>query len=328
MDKSYNDVIYNMLISGISTDIPLPIYSITRAKDFISIKNNDSKTIQKLIKGYQYAFFQADKLHINDDSLWIEKDIYDNGFIDIKPYITNINNQKYNNIDGYIISTVEYKNAIDSILDKIVYKTPYIRLDSNSYNYISYLSTVFYNFIYNIIITKSKNTKNESKLKIYQQKKMDIATQYPFNIPDNGTAVESLYSNSTLTVKEMYSSYSNTISTLTYDNTNERIISNQETCILIVSLIIDLGATKTLDFLKQVKNRNQLLMQNPLMHPSINKYNLMLAKLKYRPTGLKGMYKCRCGSDEVQTVFVQTRSADEPMTAINYCHSCGNQWRG
>jgi DNA-directed RNA polymerase subunit M/transcription elongation factor TFIIS len=41
-----------------------------------------------------------------------------------------------------------------------------------------------------------------------------------------------------------------------------------------------------------------------------------------------GMFKCRqCGSTDVNSVFIQTRSADEGADTACSCRQCGYSWR-
>jgi transcription elongation factor S-II len=42
-----------------------------------------------------------------------------------------------------------------------------------------------------------------------------------------------------------------------------------------------------------------------------------------------GMFTCaRCKSKRTTFYLLQTRAADEPMTAFITCMSCGNKWKG
>lgn len=43
---------------------------------------------------------------------------------------------------------------------------------------------------------------------------------------------------------------------------------------------------------------------------------------------LEGAVQCkRCKSNKTTFVLLQTRSADEPMTAFFYCYDCSNRWK-
>ena len=47
-----------------------------------------------------------------------------------------------------------------------------------------------------------------------------------------------------------------------------------------------------------------------------------------RPSAGKSLFACvQCGSTDVQTRQMQTRSADEPMTVFCACLKCGKRWK-
>lgn len=52
-------------------------------------------------------------------------------------------------------------------------------------------------------------------------------------------------------------------------------------------------------------------------------------KAKMKEEEYTGMFTCgRCKSKRTTFYLLQTRSADEPMTAFITCMSCGNRWKG
>lgn len=56
---------------------------------------------------------------------------------------------------------------------------------------------------------------------------------------------------------------------------------------------------------------------------------LAMEKAKAAEKDYEGLFVCRrCKSHKTTFYLLQTRSADEPMTAFITCISCGNKWRG
>lgn len=55
---------------------------------------------------------------------------------------------------------------------------------------------------------------------------------------------------------------------------------------------------------------------------------MQLARAGYADTHAAGAAVCsKCKSDKTSYVLMQTRSADEPMTAFFACHNCGKRWK-
>lgn len=56
---------------------------------------------------------------------------------------------------------------------------------------------------------------------------------------------------------------------------------------------------------------------------------LAIERAKAQEKDYEGLFVCRrCKSHKTTFYLLQTRSADEPMTAFITCISCGNKWRG
>lgn len=57
--------------------------------------------------------------------------------------------------------------------------------------------------------------------------------------------------------------------------------------------------------------------------------DLAMEAAKAKEEDYSGMFTCgRCKSKRTTFYLLQTRSADEPMTAFITCISCGNRWKG
>jgi transcription elongation factor S-II len=61
----------------------------------------------------------------------------------------------------------------------------------------------------------------------------------------------------------------------------------------------------------------------------LKRRDLVMEAAKAREEDYSGMFTCmRCKTKRTTFYLLQTRSADEPMTAFITCLSCGNKWKG
>jgi DNA-directed RNA polymerase subunit M/transcription elongation factor TFIIS len=61
----------------------------------------------------------------------------------------------------------------------------------------------------------------------------------------------------------------------------------------------------------------------------LRRKDLAMEAAKAREEDYSGMFTCmRCKTKRTTFYLLQTRSADEPMTAFITCLSCGNKWKG
>lgn len=92
-----------------------------------------------------------------------------------------------------------------------------------------------------------------------------------------------------------------------------------------------LRTTEVKDLNKILENFGDIRMENFLSLPNYElSASLRFFEVTNKIRGYKkinGIYSCpRCKSKNTNTISVQIRSSDEPMTDINSCNDCGYDW--
>lgn len=76
-------------------------------------------------------------------------------------------------------------------------------------------------------------------------------------------------------------------------------------------------------------NRNDIILESPAFESSKQKVKNDDEVFRNKTEVEKGDIKCnRCGGNEVLIAQAQTRSADEPMSLLIKCLTCGTNWTG
>ena len=95
----------------------------------------------------------------------------------------------------------------------------------------------------------------------------------------------------------------------------------------LFSSIQDDGFDKTIQSIessiKKGKTKRQIIFELPIFKPQQDQYFSDKQKLRDAVSVIKGEKCKRCGSDNTSSTQKITRSADEPITYIFVCHSCG-----
>ena len=73
--------------------------------------------------------------------------------------------------------------------------------------------------------------------------------------------------------------------------------------------------------------RKKIIFENPLLSKSKDKLAMDMEIYRNKIDVEKGMFTCKCGSEETLSVSKQTRSADEALTVMVNCLACGKKWR-
>jgi len=80
---------------------------------------------------------------------------------------------------------------------------------------------------------------------------------------------------------------------------------------------------KVLDELRSSCETSTFVVFNSVVFADAKaKHDKFLSYIKYKPKGCKGIYDCKCGSDEFVIWSDQIRSADEGMTNFRKCVRC------
>ena len=96
----------------------------------------------------------------------------------------------------------------------------------------------------------------------------------------------------------------------------------------IISLTKNYTFKEMIQIIKENDDIEDFMLKSKIFDNARAIIDTNLFKTLKAPRVLSGFYKCSsCGSDNVKTRTLQTRSGDESSTDINTCQQCGKVWR-
>lgn len=121
---------------------------------------------------------------------------------------------------------------------------------------------------------------------------------------------------------------SNQISEIEKLNIPETVFDNPMFIINIISLTKHYTFKEIIKIIKENDDIDDFMLKSKIYDNARTMIDNNLFKTLKAPKVITGFYKCAsCGSDNVQTRTLQTRSGDESSTDINTCQQCGKVWR-
>ena len=301
------------------------IYSLFRAKQFVELL--DDEKFQEIIKDFEYALLSEDHYRIEGEYLFIREDTYNSTLsYDSFPKKELIGNE-------IKILDSDFRYVSKGMFGQIVYPTQMVVLPIEIQFPLEYRAYKLYSFIDNNLQALLRNLKSTRNIIENMSDKEDIKKEELKKVDDEIKQIKNkleilagTYPFSKM-IKEKQIQF---ISEMKFKDSKELIIksvNDHDAVVAVLTNLTDMGVEHGIEFFMKCKNINDLTLETPLMDAGKADYLFELERLRFQPMVAEGSVQClKCKSWEVMSIPVQTRSADEPMTIRNKCHSCDKGW--